>query len=382
MTRSDLLLPKSGRWHLAAVAFAAICALLVLGCSTTASAGPNSDTVVVQNITDETFDPQGEVQAATPPPAPTAAPAAPAPATGVDLQAIKPNELGTIPILEYHMIVAAEEDQWAITPDHFRQDLQRLYDAGYRPINLNDFLDGRIDIPAGTSPVALTFDDSSPGQFRFLERDGQLVVDPESAVGIMEAFEAAHLDFKARGTFNVLPEAEQPNKLFGQPEYEAEKLRYLVDHGFEIGNHSWWHQRLDIVDDEEVQRQLAFAVKSIQQAVPGYNVRTLALPLGMWPAAQALAIQGAFDGSSYGHDAVLLVGSDPAPSPYSKDYDPYYLERVQSFGDSVERWITYLEQHPDEHYISDGDPSTVTFPKVLESQLNTGALGNQTARAY
>jgi hypothetical protein len=48
-------------------------------------------------------------------------------------------------------------------------------------------------------------------------------------------FHRLHPDFDPKAVFYVLPEAKQPHKLFGQPEYEIEKLRFLAEHGFEIG---------------------------------------------------------------------------------------------------------------------------------------------------
>src|SRR5256886_11334806 len=82
-------------------------------------------------------------------------------------QTLAPNELGRVMILEYHKIDYPEE-RWTRTPENFRRDLETLYARGYRLIALNDLLDGRIIVPAGTTPVVLTFDDSSPGQFRYV----------------------------------------------------------------------------------------------------------------------------------------------------------------------------------------------------------------------
>ena len=62
-------------------------------------------------------------------------------------------------ILEYHLI-EEPEGRWARTPANFRKDLERLREGGYRLVGLGDFLDGRIDLPAGTTPAVLTFDDS------------------------------------------------------------------------------------------------------------------------------------------------------------------------------------------------------------------------------
>ena len=103
---------------------------------------------------------------------------------------LAPNELGRVMILEYHKIDRPEH-RWTRTPENFRRDLETLYAGGYRLIGLNSLLDGRIAVPAGTTPVVLTFDDSSPGQFRYLQRNGTLEIDPESAIGILEAFIAS-----------------------------------------------------------------------------------------------------------------------------------------------------------------------------------------------
>src|SRR5947208_3872572 len=148
---------------------------------------------------------------------------------------LAPNELGRIMILEYHKIDYPEE-RWTRTPENFRRDLETLYAKGYRLINLGDLLDRRIALPAGTTPVVLTFDDSSPGPFRYLEKNGTLEIDPKSGVGILEAFFKEHPDFGRGGTFYVLPGASPPNRLFNQPALEGEKRQYLVRQGYELGS--------------------------------------------------------------------------------------------------------------------------------------------------
>ena len=75
---------------------------------------------------------------------------------------------------------------------------------------------GDFDLPAGLSPVVITFDDASPGQFRYIEDKGQLKVDPRSAVGIWDAFAAKHPEWKGRGTFCVLTAANEGHALFGE----------------------------------------------------------------------------------------------------------------------------------------------------------------------
>ncbi len=137
---------------------------------------------------------------------------------------LPPNELGRIMILEYHKIDYPEE-RWTRTPENFRRDLETLYARGYRLVSLGDLLDGRLAVPAGTTPVVLTFDDSSPGQFRYLEQNGTLEIDPKSAVGILEAFLRERPDFGRGATFFVLPAANPPNRLFNQPAPAGKKLQ-------------------------------------------------------------------------------------------------------------------------------------------------------------
>ena len=77
------------------------------------------------------------------------------------------NELGAIMILEYHRI-GDPERRWTRTPAGLRRDLELLWENGYRPISLGALIAGSIALPAGSSPVVVTFDDSSPGQFRYI----------------------------------------------------------------------------------------------------------------------------------------------------------------------------------------------------------------------
>src|SRR5438445_13082043 len=81
------------------------------------------------------------------------------------------NELGRLMILEYHK-VDYPEDRWTRTPENFRRDLETLYARGYRLQSLNALLDGRITVPAGTTPVVLTVDHSSPRQVRSVSTNG------------------------------------------------------------------------------------------------------------------------------------------------------------------------------------------------------------------
>jgi peptidoglycan/xylan/chitin deacetylase (PgdA/CDA1 family) len=278
------------------------------------------------------------------------------------------NEVGRIMILEYHKIDYPEE-RWTRTPENFRRDLETLYARGYRLVGLNALLDRRITVPAGTTPVVLTFDDSSPGQFRYLEKDGAAVLDPKCAVGILESFTRERPDFGRTATFFVLPGASRPNRLFDQPEYEGRKLKYLVDQGYEIGNHTLWHANLGKYGEPTVRAQLADAQQWIQRYLPDYHPRTLALPHGVYPKDITWALRGTAKGVAYQHDAILMVSGGAAPSPFSRAFDPAHLPRIQALERELSYWLDYFDRHPDERFVSDGDATTITVPAALRERI-------------
>lgn len=278
------------------------------------------------------------------------------------------NELGRLMILEYHKIDYPEE-RWTRTPENFRRDLETLYARGYRLVNLNALLDGTFNLPAGTTPVVLTFDDSSPGQFRYVEKGGTWVIDPKSGVGILEAFIRERPDFGRAGTFFVLPGASRPNKMFDQPEHEARKLKFLVEQGYEIGNHTLWHANLGKYPEPVVRQQIAEAQVWIQRHVPDYKPRTIALPHGVYPKDTTWALNGTAKGTTYKHDAILMVAGGAAPSPFARTFDPTKLPRIQAVERDLGYWLEYFQKNPGERYVSDGDPSTVAVPAALRDRV-------------
>jgi len=278
------------------------------------------------------------------------------------------DELGRVMILEYHKIDDPEE-RWTRTPENFRRDLETLYARGYRLQSLTALLEGRITTPAGTTPVVLTFDDSSPGQFRYLTRNGALEIDPRSGIGILEAFIREKPDFGRAATFFVLPGAKRPNRLFDQPEHEGRKLRWLVEQGYELGNHTLWHANLGKYDEATVRAQLAESQVWVQRHVPDYRFRTLALPHGVYPRDVSWAVSGTAKGTTYRHEAILMVAGGAAPSPYARSFDPLRLPRIQAVESDLKHWLTHFDRHPTDRLISDGNPTTITIPTAKKERL-------------
>ena len=276
-----------------------------------------------------------------------------------------PNTLGRIPILEYHLI-GQQEGRWERHVDAFRRDLELLYARGYRPISVSQLVDGEIVLPAGLSPVVFTFDDASPSQFRFIEREGKLVIDSTSAVGIWLNFRRTHPDWSNKAVFCLLSGAEAGRSFFGnrgiegqKTEWRMRKVRFLAEQGFELCNHTLWHANLSKYSDADVQEQIARGVMAIDSAVPGYRVRTFALPLGAWPTNRELARAGAWTDPksgrtiAYNFDAVLLVAGNPVRSPRDTAFDATRLERIQVVEGALERVLDQLDRGGT-RYVSDG----------------------------
>ena len=275
-----------------------------------------------------------------------------------DPAAVRANETGKVMILMYHVIGASAEKPWMQTTANFRRDLDLLYEQGYSLISLNDFILNEIKTPAGRTPVILTFDDATAGHFRYLAgEDGGKEIDPECAVAILLEFGEKHPEFGHTATFYI------NDRPFGQSEYWQEKLAALVELGFDIGNHTLTHPKLNKLSDGEVQRELAGISRLVGETVPGYRVTSLALPYGLSPLKTDLAGRGSFNALEYVHEAVLKVGANPAKSPIAVGFNPYALPRVQASSEELGKWLEYFRKNPDERYISDGNPSSIAVPR-------------------
>lgn len=312
------------------------------------------------------------VDASSPTPAgPPATDATPTPRPSPDdlraaAREVGANELGAVPVLMYHRVHPEAAGDYDLTPAEFRAELKRLWREGYVPVRTVDLVDGNLDVPAGRSPVVLTFDDSSAEQFGYTKKSD---VDPDTAIGILLDFAAKHPGFRATASLYV---NQRP---FNSSDY-PKMLRDLHDRGFELGNHTLEHVDLASASPSEVKRQLALGRKVITDVVPEAEVATLSLPLGISPEPEHLAWSGHWRGINYDHRGVLLVGANPAPSPFDRSFDGHAIPRIRSSEQrgsaptyGSEFWLDHLRKNKQERFISDGDPGTVAFPRELRSRL-------------
>jgi hypothetical protein len=281
--------------------------------------------------------------------------------------------MGRIMVLEYHLITDHNAD-YARERGTFRKDLELLYSRGYRPVNMSDVLDKKLNLPRGLSPVVFVFDDASPEQFRYIDNNGTLTIDPTSGIGIWLDFKKTHPDWDNKAVYCLLSGASAGHNFFGdrgiqgqKSNWRFRKVKWLADNGFELCDHTLWHAQLNKYPDAFVQEQIARNALAIDSAVPGYKIRSMALPQGLWPKNRALASKGSWTNPrtgkvvSYDWPVVFEVAGGPMRSPYDPAFNPGKTPRIQVIGDAIPRMIAKLEQAGD-MYISDGNPSVVAKP--------------------
>ena len=292
------------------------------------------------------------------------------------------NELGNVPIMMYHGIIDTEENKYTggnvdkdgynRTAKAFREDLEFYYKSGYRMIRLKDYVNGIIDVELGYSPIILTFDDGDKNNFNVLGRnaDGSLDIDPNCAVGILEEFKKKYPDYHVTATFFVM------DGLFNQSEYNEEILNYLVDHGYDVGNHTTIHPDFTTISTTKTQEVIGKMYQKLDDVLGDKYVKIVALPYGSpykkTHANYQYILNGAYNDYAYETEAALRVGWEPEVSPFHKDFDKTFLKRCRAYDNNgkefdIKMVFTNLEKR---RYISDGDIDTIVI-KEGNNNINT-----------
>jgi len=306
-------------------------------------------------------------------------------AAAIDYLTVRPYEVGQTMILMYHGIVESRnpEDPYQRTHEEFRNDLQALYDRGYRLIALKDLVANNVTTAAGYTPVVITFDDGLASSFSLVMEDGVLRPAPNCGLDIMMAFAAEHPDFGMAATFFV-----NANPFNGAGAM-AERMQFLIDNGCDIGNHTYDHADLYTLTAEEIQAQMAQVDRLIRETLPGYEPVGVSYPYGRRPekdALKPLVLAGTNKDWTYVYDFAVRVGqSGGSSTPNRVGYDAPNLPRVRgSHGDEMDLWwmLEQYDEFPERRYISDGDPDTIVVPREYEANVATETMGGKELILY
>lgn len=294
------------------------------------------------------------------------------------------NELGRVPVMMYHGIVNkkssetsytggnVDKDGYNRTVEAFKEDLEFYYQNGYRMIRAIDYVNGIIDVPYGKSPIVLTFDDGNTNNIKVngVTLDGEIIIDENSAVGVLESFKKKYPDFNVTATFFV------NGSLFQQSEYNEKILKWLVENGYDIGNHTKTHVNFSDASTNESEEEVGFVYNKLDAIIPDKYVKLVALPFGS-PYKKTHAnfshiINSNYNGINYETVSTFRVGWMPDYSPFSKDFDKEFIMRVRAYDNNgvdfdIDASFRILEKN---RYVSDGNVDTIVIKESDASYLN------------
>lgn len=294
------------------------------------------------------------------------------------------NELGRVPVMMYHGIVNkkssetsytggnVDKDGYNRTVEAFKEDLEFYYQNGYRMIRAIDYVNGIIDVPYGKSPIVLTFDDGSANNIKVngISEDGEIIIDENSAVGVLESFKKKYPDFNVTATFFV------NGSLFQQSEYNEKILKWLVENGYDIGNHTKTHVNFSNASTNESEEEVGFVYNKLDAIIPDKYVKLVALPFGS-PYKKTHAnfshiINSNYNGINYETVSTFRVGWMPDYSPFSKDFDKEFIMRVRAYDNNgvdfdIDASFRILEKN---RYVSDGNADTIVIKESDASYIN------------
>ncbi|MBE6017698.1 MAG: hypothetical protein E7233_08845 [Lachnospiraceae bacterium] len=312
--------------------------------------------------------------------------AAPKKYSDAEYAAAKVNEMGSVPILMYHRIYDmknsetdyiggnVDADGYNRTSEAFEADLEQYYEWGYRCVRLDDYLDGNVNVEFGCSPVIITFDDGDrDAVINGFDANGDPIFTDECALSVLERVKERHPDFNVTATFFL------NDSLFRNGREKDEQLmHWMIDHGYDIGNHTKDHPNLSELTGAEIEEQVGFVYNLLDEIIPGEYVNIVALPYGIPVDTSAdskydMLFAGTYEGKSYTTKATLLCSWTFEDSIFSGNVDKTYIRRIRGYDNGGEDWdieYNFSILNNGYRYISDGNPDTVVVP---DTEIEPGA---------
>jgi peptidoglycan/xylan/chitin deacetylase (PgdA/CDA1 family) len=172
-----------------------------------------------------------------------------------------------VPILCYHRIQdAGKPADYTVLTDVFKAQLKTLADSGYHSIlpgQLYDYLTKGTPLP--DKPFMLTFDDTR-----------------------LEHFTIAAPEMEKHGFKGVFFAMTIP---IGKPNYmTADQIKILSDRGHIIGSHTWDHNNVKKLEEEDWVKQIDQPKERLSK-ITGKPVEYFAYPFGEWNDTAAVHIK-------------------------------------------------------------------------------------------
>jgi hypothetical protein len=274
------------------------------------------------------------------------------------------------PIILYHRFRESHDnDSVWVKLSTFKEQLQKLYDAGYSLVSLPSWINGTFTVPAGRKPLVFTMDDGVFADQLYISDDGTPA--ENTAIGILWRFSKDHPDFGfsaaifcdvgdkyygdiAAGDWFYVSEGNAWKKKLGQA------IAWALENGVEIYSHTYQHVDLSKTTTSDILLQLQMEDNSVRDFLylagrQDLNVKLgnmIALPFGIWPATDAGKNVLLQYKNPEGRPVTAIFEAYNAtdarftPSYFASDFDPMALPRTTATNYSIDWVITNKDSVP------------------------------------
>ncbi|MFV0440074.1 MAG: polysaccharide deacetylase family protein [Lachnospirales bacterium] len=292
------------------------------------------------------------------------------------------NEIGEVLVLMYHGLTPKDNSNDKIhrSIEGFKDDLQSLYDKNYRLISLDDYINGNLNTPEGTTPVVLTFDDGLSTAFSLVKDGDTYKAKENTALWIIEEFSKNHEDFGKTATFFIYNKYDQ---FVGEGDL-YDRFSYLLNLGYDLGNHSYSHSNIAELSKEDAIKEIGLN-HTIMYNYGEYNSRAYAYAYGGYPEDDEYLeeiFSNSYNGLSYKYDIAFLATPDDnlSSNPYSLMFNKYKVPRIRGTNNEyydLRYWLNHFDRNPKQRYFSDGDDKKISVPLELFEKVDIDKVNNK-----
>ena len=135
-------------------------------------------------------------------------------------------------------------------------------------------------------------------------------------MAVIQQVAREHPGFRPTATFFVVKD------IFGMDDAQASAgLKWLLQHGYDVGNHTQSHADLSVLPEKKVQDEIGGMEDRIAR-LAGARTATLAYPFGSVPRKEKWARE---QEGRYSFQGIFLAGWRPSPSPFDEEFDRWNI---------------------------------------------------------